>query len=48
MAEYAVLTARAMGQAIGNWTQQIRMEQVIPVLAVLFLLWLLWRTFGPR
>ncbi|HEX6643754.1 MAG TPA: hypothetical protein VF037_03700 [Gemmatimonadales bacterium] len=48
MAEYAVLTARAMGQAIGNWTQQVRMEQVVAVLAVLILVWLLWRTVVPR
>lgn len=48
MAEYAVLTARSAGQAIGNLSQQIRMEQVLPILAVAVLLWLLWRTFGPR
>jgi heme/copper-type cytochrome/quinol oxidase subunit 2 len=48
MAEYAVLTARATAQAVSNWSHQIRMEQVIPVVAAAILVWLLWRTFGPR
>jgi hypothetical protein len=48
MAEYAALTARSAGQVIGNVSQNIRMEHVIPILAVAVLVWLLWRTFAPR
>lgn len=48
MVEYAALTARSLGQTLGNFSQHIRMEQVIGVVAVGLLLWMLWRTFGPR
>lgn len=48
MVEYAVLSARSLGHTLGAFSQQIRMEQVVGVLAVGLLLWMLWRTFGPR
>jgi hypothetical protein len=48
MVEYAALTARSLGQTLGTFSQQIRIEQVIGVVAVGLLLWMLWRTFGPR
>ncbi len=48
MVEYAVLSARSLGHTLGTFSQHIRMEQVIGVLAVGLLLWMVWRTFGPR
>lgn len=48
MVEYAALTARSLGHTLGTFSQQIRIEQVIGVVAVGLLVWMLWRTFGPR
>ncbi|HEU4827809.1 MAG TPA: hypothetical protein VFT04_01305 [Gemmatimonadales bacterium] len=48
MVEYAVLTARSLGQSLGRFSHEIEPSQVIGALAVGLLVWMLWRTFGPR
>jgi hypothetical protein len=45
LAEYAVLSAQALKQAVGSWAHQVRLETVVPILAVAFLVWIIWRTF---
>ena len=48
MVEYAVLTARSATHSFGVWTQQVRPEQVVAVVAVLILGWMVWRIVSPR